>query len=121
MAYVPTLEEVTGRIRDRIRQIRERVRERIPLGGQISPQVQVGGGALVSMARDKISMISAKVQELRPGILPKVAEYKPGTLVTTVLGQEGTVARGQVVERKGMAVADEAAKKEYTTNISIEV
>jgi len=93
MAYVPTLEEITGpvirRIRDRIREIRERIRERIPFRGQMGSQIKIGGGELMSIAQEKISTISAKVQELRPGILPKVAEYKPGTLVTTILGGEG--------------------------------
>jgi len=87
MAYAPTLEEITGRLRDRIREIRERIRERIPFRSQMSSQIRIGGGELISMAREKISTVSAKVQELRPGILPKVAEYKPGTIITTVLGQ----------------------------------
>ena len=116
MSAIAAVEEMRGRVRDKIRSIISRIRERIR--GQVNfGQIQVGKGALIQEAKSKLTNITAKVQELRPGILPKVAEFKPGTILQTVSGQK---VRGETVERGSMSISNEAAKREFMDSISIE-
>jgi len=71
------------RVRERIREIR--VRRPLAERGQI----QIGKGALIDKAREKISTVTGKVAELRPGILSKfgeiLSEWYPGKRLTQVL------------------------------------
>jgi len=70
---VRVVEEVTGRVRDIIR----RVRERIP-GGSMAGQIQVGRGQLIETARSKLRELTSRVEALRPRVVPIVKEYRLG-------------------------------------------
>ena len=112
---VPMIEELRNRVQSRVSEIRTTLRTKIPMLQRlgVSPQIEIGQGKLVERVKTKINEIGTKVQELRPGILPKVVEMKPGSMLTKMLPQ--------VVERENLAVVGEAAKKEFTDALSIEL
>ena len=78
-------------IRERLKEIRERIRQRVGLrserGGRA--QIQVGGGALIERARERVSKAAERVGELKPGIIPKVgeilSEWYPGKRLIKVI------------------------------------
>jgi len=112
----PKIDELRSRVQSKI----AAVKARVPMLGQgLSSQIQIGKGALMEKVKSQLQMVTAKVEELRPRILPKVAEFKPGTAISQVFGQ-GRIARGQVAETARSAIADEVSKKEFSDLLSIE-
>lgn len=82
------MEEVRGRARSKIEQLRGRVMTRGG-GGFLSQrsQVMVGKGALVEQARRRANQVSRRLMERKPGIIPMVKEFKPGQRVRQLFGQ----------------------------------
>lgn len=117
---MPTISEIQGRLRGRIQEIIGRVRARVPMMGQVGGgqlgQLQIGRGTLIEQARSVLTRVSTRAEELRPGILPKVAEFKPGMLVGRVFGQYGVSERGPIA----VSEPPEIGKKEFRRGISIE-
>jgi len=81
---VRVVEEVTGRVRDVIR----RIRERIP-GGPMMGQIQVGRGQLIETARSKLREVTSRIEAMRPRVVPVVKEYRLGEKImkADILGQ----------------------------------
>ena len=114
------IERLRGRIRERIREIRER----IGLGAGTGVlgargQVKVGGGELIKMATTKLDEITRKALELRPNIIGQITAIKPGervkTIVEETLGKPGG-ARTQVEIGGG-----DREKKPFSRKLAVEV
>jgi len=101
------------RLRERISEIRERVGLRA--GGR--GQIQIGKGALIERSRELVSRGIERIQELRPGIVPKVgevlSEWYPGKrlieIVSPKTAEEG--ARGEVVKAGEMTYKEVEVEK----------
>lgn len=89
---------VLERIRERV----EEIRMRRGVFGERG-QIQIGGGALIEKGKEIVNKVTAKVQEVRPGIIPKIgqilAEWYPGKRLTQILtGTPGGRAEIQTLE-----------------------
>jgi hypothetical protein len=92
------------RIREKLQELRGK---RPILGGQV-----VGGGALVEKVRRRMETATARIKERKPGIVPKIREWKPGTRITELLApQESSRFRAGVMDRPGMSVEVEGEQK----------
>lgn len=93
--------QIAPKLRERLREARERVTERRFLGQASNParteqgQVQVGGGALLSRGRNVSQKAIDKIEELRPGVLPKVTERIERVKPLRTAGEEALETEGQ--------------------------
>lgn len=78
MSY-PKIEELRGRVMGRMSEVRSRARSGGFMGQGLSRQgMKLGGGQLVSQARQRANMASRRLSERKPGMIPMVKEFKPG-------------------------------------------
>jgi len=81
--------------------LRERIRRRVSLSQR--GQIQVGGGALVGKAKEKVTSLTAKAKELRPGIIPKLSEklaaWYPGKRISSIVARPQLKTTVDIVER----------------------
>ena len=116
---LPMVEELRTKVRSRVMEVRESIRARIPALRKVGPKFEIGEGKLIERAKTRIEEIRTRVKELRPQVLPRVPEFRPGRFIETFL-KRGQLAP-QVVTREGMSIVGEAAKKEFTDALSIEL
>jgi len=102
----------------------DRLRRRLPSAGVLAPEVQVGKGALLQTAMKRFDEIASTVAEMRPKIIPVLAEYKPGTIVKKFLpeAEETKTYGAAVTSPTGKAVVEgEVARKKHRGRISVEI
>ena len=110
--------QVLGNIRERLREVRERIRERIGARGRVGEraQIQVGKGALIERARKRASMVTERLQEIRPGIIPKMgevlSEWYPGKRLVKVISPKTELQETPELSEKPPEKKIKVAEKE---------
>ena len=79
MSY-PKVQEFRSRIQSRVSQVQSRV-------GVTRPSGMIGGGQIVSKARQRADMVARRLTERRPGIIPMVSEFQPGQRIKGFFGE----------------------------------
>jgi len=80
------------RFRRRIEELRRRIRERVPLRPEkgVTGEIEIGKGALIELARERVDELVARVAELRPRVIPLVEEFRPGERIKKLMKGQGT-------------------------------
>ena len=107
-------EALLPKFRERVEEIRERIKRRELLRGQRSAargQVKVGGGALIERGREVAEKVTKRVQEVKPGIVPKVgeilSEWYPGKRLMTIITPKGEVIKpGEYIQATAEKVTE---------------
>ena len=78
---------ILPKFRERVGELRKRIGERRILGERA--QIQIGKGALIERARKRLTQTTERIQELKPGIIPKMgqllSEWYPGKRLVEVI------------------------------------
>ena len=114
---LPKVQELRSRVQSKVAEVRTRVsagglagqqmrlgggalieqaRARVRTRGIAGQQMRLGGGALVEQARRKADMVSRRMAERKPGVIPMVKEFKPGERLRQFYPE--------ITDRKDMAV-----------------
>lgn len=79
--------------KERIQQRMDALRARSPfnkgeriLGNRMGNRA--GTGAMINKARNRMDTITARIQERKPNIIPKVNEFKPGSRIKQILSPQ---------------------------------
>ena len=90
---------IVERLRERVEGLRRRIR------GQagVRSQIQLGKGALIERGREIITKTTERIQELKPGIVPKIgqvlSEWYPGKRLVQVVTPKTQVVRpGEITQ-----------------------
>ena len=120
----PEIEKIRNRAKVKVTQLRGRIGG---LRGQkgLRAQPKLGGGELVKRARGKADQLMRRVKERKPGFIPMVKEFKPGSRIRKVVPTKkirGDLTSLRVPTRsgKGFSIADEPAKPYNRREIIIE-
>jgi hypothetical protein len=103
-------EGILPKVRERIKETREKLKRPGLLGEAGSrTQLRVGKGALIERFRERTTKATERVQELKPGIVPRIGEvlsqWYPGKrLVTVVTPKTEIVRTGEYVQKEAEKV-----------------
>ena len=112
------IERLRGRVRARL----EELRARVPLRGSTQGQIQLGKGALLEKAKTMVRTVSARVEEVRPRIVPVVKEYRVGAKLEQLMGQGFKGFRGDVYHpATGQSIEDTGVKPYDRREAAIEL
>jgi len=103
-------EGVLPKVRERIKEVREKVK--LPaLRGKRGEraEIKIGKGALIERMRERATRVTETIQEVKPGIIPKIgsilSEWYPGKrLVTVVTPKTEIVRTGEYVQKEAEKV-----------------
>lgn len=94
-----------GMVRQRLEEMRSRVRERLRAvrpgsvsGEVVGPAGIIGGGRVLETVREQVNVVTARFKERKPMIVPKVteaiAQWRPGARVKELMPSESVPLRG---------------------------
>jgi hypothetical protein len=107
-------EPVFPKIRERIKEAREKVKlpalrgeKAAPLGGGI--RAQIGKGKLIERMRERATRVTERIEEVKPGIVPRIgeilSEWYPGKRIVTVVTPKTEIVRaGEYVQKEAEKV-----------------
>lgn len=89
-------------------QIRERVRTKVQQirGQALGGQKRLGGGNIMEKVKARANQATARIRERKPGIFPKIQEFRPGTRIRQILSPQDY--HGGSVTRLGTGISVEA-------------
>jgi len=98
------------KLRERVKEIRERIR--IPrLRGEAGTrgEIPVGKGALIERARKRAVEVTERLQEVKPGLIPRfgeiLSEWYPGKRLVTVLTPKTEIVKpGELIHQEAEKV-----------------
>lgn len=105
-----------SRARSRVEEVRSRVQAKrgTVLGHEgvtgVRPQMKMGGGQLIQQVRQRADQVTARIQERKSGLIPKVQEFKPGERIRKVLTPQTTGYNPEIVSHAGLSVEGEEFK-----------
>jgi hypothetical protein len=103
-------EGILPKVRERIKETREKLKRPGLLGESGSrAQLRIGKGAVIERFRERTAKVTERVQEVKPGIIPKIGEvlsqWYPGKrLVTIVTPKTEIVRTGEYVQKEAEKV-----------------
>jgi tetrahydromethanopterin S-methyltransferase subunit G len=95
---------VLPKLRERLKEVREKIKlpraERAGRG-----RVQIGRGALIERLRKRATEVTERVQEFKPGIVPRIGEvlsaWYPGKRLVTILTPKTELVRpGELIQQE---------------------
>jgi hypothetical protein len=103
-------EPVFPKLRERLKEAREKVK--LPtLRGERGEraEIKIGKGALIERVRERATRATETIQEVKPGVIPKIgsilSEWYPGKrLVTVVTPKTEIVRTGEYVQKEAEKV-----------------
>ena len=89
------VEPVLPKLRERLKEVRERL-PRLR-GEKARAEIQIGKGALIEKLRERATRTTERIQEIKPGIVPKIGEilsqWYPGKRLVTVVTPKTEIVR----------------------------
>jgi len=86
---MPEVIRILPRIRERLEELRERIRRPRAERGVERGEIEVGAGRLIEVGKKRVTKVVERAKELRPGVIPKVAEivaeWYPGKRLMRVI------------------------------------
>ena len=120
----PEIQKIRNRAKAKVTQLRGRVGG---MRGQkgIRAQPKLGGGELVNRVRGKADQLMRKVKERKPGFIPMVKEFKPGSRIRKVIptklrGSDFTDLSSRTRSGRQFSIEGEPAKPYNRREIIIE-
>lgn len=99
-------ENIRGRFKQRLDEVRSRVREIRPSSRM------VGGGTIVNEIMNRADRMTARISERKPGLIPLVKEFRAGARLKKVLSPS-------VVDRGNMSIESDIADYAEHKDLSV--
>jgi hypothetical protein len=97
-------EGLLPRLRERVKEVRERLKFPRTERGERG-QIRIGRGALIERMRKRATEVTERIQELKPGIVPKMGEilsqWYPGKRLVTILTPKTEIVKpGEYIQQE---------------------